>query len=278
MIDFIGLGAQKSATSWIYANLYEHPEICIPIKELHFFSRDRFANGRGWYENHFSKCASLRLRGEFSTSYLYSDVAASRMYEMYPHAKLIAVLREPVARAFSQYRNAIKAGEIGEEVSFDSYIQKEKSALEQGLYAAQIVRYIELFPRPQILILIQDDIEKDPKQFMAAIYAFLGIDSSFVSSMLYKEINTARTPRAIGVDRTMHKAAEALRGIGFDHLVHMFRKSGIPDMVRRLNTKKTKHTAVEFDRSKYTPFFSEDVQKLSEITGRDLAEEWKIPV
>ena len=50
MVDFIGIGAQKAGTSWVYACLYEHPEICAPIKEIHFFSRSRFTKGREWYD------------------------------------------------------------------------------------------------------------------------------------------------------------------------------------------------------------------------------------
>ncbi len=278
MVDFIGLGAQKSATSWIYANLYEHPQICAPVKEIHFFSRDRFSNGREWYEDHFRTCASGKLRGEFSTSYLYSDVASARIHTLYPEAKLIAVLREPVARAYSQYRNTIKAGEIQSSVSFDTYVQKEKSALDQGLYGAQIVRYIELFPKSQILILIQDDIEKDPKEFMKQIYVFLGINTTFVSSMLYKDINTARTPRAVGIDRFMHKVAESLRRVGFDHFVHAVRKTGIPDMVRLVNTRRATGEALTYDRARYVSYFSKDVAELSKIVDRDLAKEWNIPV
>ncbi|MCR4285481.1 MAG: sulfotransferase, partial [Candidatus Kaiserbacteria bacterium] len=70
MINFIGLGAQKSGTSWAYTCLYEHPEVCIPVKEIHFFSRPRYAEGKEWYEAHFKKCAEGKLRGEWSTSYL----------------------------------------------------------------------------------------------------------------------------------------------------------------------------------------------------------------
>ena len=109
-VNFIGVGAQKSGTSWIYACLYEHPEICAPIKEIHFFSRPRYEKGIAWYEKQFDRCAVEKLRGEFSTSYLYTPEAAARIHAAYPDAKIIAVLRNPIDRAYSQYRNAIKAG------------------------------------------------------------------------------------------------------------------------------------------------------------------------
>lgn len=278
MIDFIGLGAQKAGTSWVYACLYEHPEICAPVKELHFFSRSRFERGRGWYESYFKRCGEGKLKGEFSTSYLYSEETPHRIKAMYPDAKLIAILRNPVDRAFSQYRNAIKAGEIPESVSFDGYKGKEKSVLEQGLYATQLKRYMGQFPRDQLLVLVYEDITKDPKSFMKRIYAFLGVDTDFEASMLYKRINIARLPKSTKSEKYMHTVAEFLRRHGFDKMVHWVRRSGLPDMVRTINTKKAPgHLALsEAERRECTNFFREDVQELGALLERDLSLEWGI--
>jgi hypothetical protein len=266
MINFIGIGAQKSGTSWVYTCLYEHPQVCAPIKEIHFFSRPRFSEGKEWYEAHFKKCAEGKLRGEFSTSYLY------------PHAKLIAILRNPIDRAFSQYRNAIKAGEIAESVSFDTYTKGEMSALEQGRYAEQLTRYFARFKKEQVLVLIYEDIKKDPIAFMRRIYEFLEIDPTFVSSMVHDEINIARTPKHVFIDRTMHHVSETLRRIGFDRFVHLVRRSGLPDIVRSLNTKKSKETrhTTTFDRDEFRAHFTHDVSTLSQIIGRDMNQEWNI--
>ena len=93
-IDFIGLGAQRSGTSWIYACLHEHPQIFIPIKEIHFFSRERnWSKGYQWYENLFAQCPIDRKAGEFSTSYLIDQETPSRIHQQYPGTKLIVSLR-----------------------------------------------------------------------------------------------------------------------------------------------------------------------------------------
>ncbi len=274
MINFIGIGAQKSGTSWAYACLYEHPEICAPVKEIHFFSRPRFEKGQGWYEGHFSSCKEGKHKGEFSTSYLYSKDAPERIQALYPQAKIIAIIRNPVARAVSQYRNSIKSGEITEDVPFEAFAEQEKSVLEQGLYSVQLSRYYALFPKEQILVLVYEDIKKDPKAFMKRIYQFLGVDESFESSMLYSEINVARTPKAVYVDRLMHHISEFLRSTGFDKLVHFIRKTGLPDLVRSSNTKEAKEIIV--DTTALKAYFKEDVQKLSSLLGRDLVSEWDI--
>lgn len=274
MINFIGIGAQKSGTSWAYACLYEHPEICAPIKEIHFFSRPRFSEGKNWYESHFKNCDVKKLKGEFSTSYLYSKEAPERIKEMYPEVKLIAILRNPVKRAISHYGNAIKSGEISESVTFDEFSISEPSVKDQGLYSQQLSRYYELFPKYQVLVLIYEDIKKDPQAFMSQIYRFLGVSDTFMPSMLNSEINVARTPKSVGVDRMMHRISEALRAIGFDKIVHQIRKSGLPDLVRAGNTKESK--PVEIDIKALERYFSTDVKKLSELIGRDLNQEWNI--
>lgn len=276
MIDFIGIGAQRSGTSWVYACLYEHPEICAPIKEIHFFSRDRFTNGKEWYEAHFNKCDASKIAGEFSTSYLYTKGTAHKIHTLYPDAKIIAILRNPISRAFSQYGNAIKGGEIPESMSFETYYKTEKSVLEQGLYMAQLKEYIELFRKEQLCICIYDDNQTDPRSYIQSLYRFLGVSDTFSPSMLFDEINISRVPRHIIFEKIMHRMSEFLRRYGLDRLVHNIRRSGLPDFVRSINTKPKKKEVPTYDRAPLIQYFKEDVTKLSTFLGRDLVTLWKM--
>lgn len=275
MIDFIGIGAQRSGTSWVYACLYEHPEICIPIKEIHFFSRPRYENGTLWYEEHFATCGAGKRCGEFSTSYLYSDVTAERMYKHYPEVKILAILRNPITRALSQYGNAIKGGEIPESMTFTEYYTTEKSVLEQGLYAKQLSSYYKYFDPSHILTLVYEDNKKDPEAFIKNIYAFLGVSTDFVPSMLHESINVTRVPKNIALEKHMHHFSEFLRRSRLDYLVHLVRRSGLPNVVRRLNTKPAKKEEKPvFDRATLIAYFREDTTELSRMLGRDLVTEW----
>lgn len=276
MINFIGIGAQKSGTSWVYSCLYEHPEICAPIKEIHFFSRDRFSNGKAWYEDHFKKCNNGKKVGEYSTSYLYSHVAAERIRALYPDVQLLVILRNPITRAYSQYGNAIKAGEIPKTTSFEAYYKEEQSVLNQGLYAEQIERYLKQFDRAQILLLIYEDSKKDPRTFIQNIYNFLGVRTDFIPSMLEDTINISRVPTFIWPEKVMHIISEYLRKHGLDTFVHTIRKSGLPGLVRSLNTCMKKKEREEYNPQELIQFFREDVQKLSTLLGRDLHTEWNI--
>lgn len=276
MVDFIGIGAQRSGTSWTYACLYEHPEICIPIKEIHFFSRERFANGKEWYEANFKNCDAKKIKGEFSTSYLYSEETAERIHSMYPDTKIIAIIRNPISRAFSQYGNAIKGGEIPESMSFEEYYTTDASVLAQGMYTKQLERYFSLFNRSQILVLVYEDNKKDPQKFMEQIYSFLGVDSNFVPSMLHDEINISRVPKHIWIEKRMHKFSEFLRRNGLDKVVHLIRQSGLPELIRSVNTKPKKAEKPVFDREALVLHFRDDVAKLSSMLNRDLSSEWGI--
>lgn len=276
MITFIGLGAQKSGTSWVYACLYEHPEICTPIKEIHFFSRERFSEGKEWYESHFKNCKTGLKKGEFSTSYLYSKEAPGRIRALYPDAALIAILRNPIDRAYSQYTNAIKAGEIKASMTAEEYFKFEPSSLLQGKYTEQLERYYAHFPKNQVHVLIYEDSKKNPSAFIKRIYEFIGVDTTFVPSMLMREVNVARIPRTHHVDGFMHRIAESMRHRGLDRVVWMIRKLGFPDMVRALNTKAGVPKNTPKQNVELAAYFKDDVQKLSTLLGRDLAREWNI--
>jgi hypothetical protein len=276
MIHFIGIGAQRTGTSWTYACLYEHPEICAPIKEIHFFSRPRYAEGLAWYEAHFKKCKEGQRVGEFSTSYLYSEEASARIHSAYPEAKIIAILRDPIERARSQYGNAVKGGAVPESMSFEEYYTTDESVLAQGLYAQQLARYFTHFKREQVLVLIHEDAKKDPKEYIQSIYRFLGVDDTFIPSMLHETINNTRVPKNIALERRMHLFSEFLRRNGLDAFVHAVRRSGLPEMVRKVNTKPKNSQRETFDRSTFVPHFKDDVAELSRMLGRDLSTEWGI--
>ncbi len=277
MINFIGIGAQKSGTSWIYACLYEHPEVCAPVKEIHFFSRPRFSEGRQWYENHWRNCDKNLKLGEFSTSYAYSDVAAARIHTLYPDTQLLLVVRNPVERAYSQYRNAIKAGEITEDVTFAAYTESEVSCVEQGKYMNQIDRYLQYFSQEQLLVLVYEDIARDPQAFMSSIYRHIGVDDSFVPPSLQSRINIARAPKNYRIDKGMHRLAEWLRAHGLDALVHKVKRSGLPDYIRSKNTNHASPTEkAKPDTSFVASVFIDDVRQLGEYLGRDMLTEWKL--
>jgi hypothetical protein len=272
--DFLGLGAQKAGTSWIYSCLYDHPQVCVPIKEVHFFSRQRnWARGFTWYEEHFARCDPDTLAGEFSTSYLVEPGAAERIHARYPGVRLLACLRQPAERAFSNYLNDLQAGALSPRTSFQEALESHPEYLEQGAYASQLRRYLDLFARESMLILLYDDLQRDPLGFMSSIYRFLRVDDAFVPRMLHERVNAARVPRSAGADRLGRKVVTGMRRRGLDRLVWLAKRSGLPRLTYRLNSRPTalaRHELTPQHRHRLTASLKQEIDGLERLLDRDL--------
>ena len=107
--DFIGIGAMKAGTTWLYQCLSEHPEIPLPDKELNFFGdQDTWSMGFDWYEKQLE--SNKNVTGEFSVFYLVHPYVIPRIYNRYPATKLIVCLRNPIDRSFSHYLHDVRYG------------------------------------------------------------------------------------------------------------------------------------------------------------------------
>src|SRR5205809_4065633 len=181
--DFIGIGGQRTGTSWIYACLYEHPEICMPRKEINFFSRERnWDRGFSWYERVFAECPPGAIAGEFSTSYLTDPTSPARIRRRYPGVRLIVSLRHPVDRAYSNYLNDII---VPAATKFRDGLHSHSEYLESGRYAVSRTNSIS---REQLLALIFDDARRDPRTTIESTYRFLGVNPAFRPSMLTRPV------------------------------------------------------------------------------------------
>lgn len=111
-VDFLVIGAQKSGTTSLFHYLRAHPRIHIPfVKEIGFFSNERkFRKGVQWYLKHFSDAEPHQIVGEVSPQYMAHPAAPGRIHSLFPDTRLIAVLRNPIDRAHSAYRMAVRRG------------------------------------------------------------------------------------------------------------------------------------------------------------------------
>lgn len=203
--DFLIIGAQKSGTSWLRAQLGQHPDIFMVPHEVHFFDKEyNFARGVEWYASHFAG-AGTRLAGEKTPEYLWAggrpigghlpDVH-ERLHGLLPDAKLIAVLRDPVRRAVSALHHVIRHGGISPRHSMDDlllgrkrHLLADQTVLDKGLYAEQLRAYMDLFPPEQMLVLVfEEDVVAEPRAALRRTCRFLGVDPGF-------EFQNVRTPR-----------------------------------------------------------------------------------
>ncbi|MEH7385241.1 sulfotransferase domain-containing protein [Bacillus sp. JJ1521] len=196
---FLIIGAMKCGTSSLYRNLVNHPQvISASKKEVHFFDK-KFDRGLDWYLNHFplllentNENRQDLITGEASPKYLVHPDAPKRAYETLPNAKLIVLLRNPVDRAYSHYhhmarnRNELlsfeeaimkEAGQLNQQMEkvLDNYKTIPTSYLTRGIYANQLERWMQYFPREQFLILKSEDFFKDTQSTFKQVTDFLGI-------------------------------------------------------------------------------------------------------
>lgn len=181
--DFLVLGAQKGGTTSLYNYLNEHPDVKMPEKkELHFFDL-HFEEGIEQYTAFFPKNKRF-ITGDVTPEYLVHPLAPERSFTLFPNTKLIVLLRNPVSRAFSRYKNHFlsqKTTKTFEECieeclqTVDSDDFQFEHYLAYGLYAKQLKNWLKFYPKEQLLIIISEDFFENTQECMNRIYTFLNL-------------------------------------------------------------------------------------------------------
>lgn len=194
--DFVGIGAMRSASSWLYRCLVAHPEVSAPArKELHFFSDSRaYGKGIEHYAGAFGDCPLEGIAGEYTPMYMFVPETAARIRRWLPQVRIVACLRDPVERAFSQYKYSRKLqGRLSFYSTFEAAIDRDGEPVRRGLYAEQLERYYALFPPDNILILMYDDVVENPAATLRTLYEFVGVsDTSFIPPRTFERVNPSR--------------------------------------------------------------------------------------
>ena len=175
-LAFLIIGATKSATTWLQQSLQRDAHVYMPDPELHYFSR-QFSKGQDWYLSQFQGADRSRVIGEKSNSYLEAPQAAQRIKDSVPNVLLIAQLRNPVDRAYSDYCMLLRRGDVTRNI--EAYLDPRKGAQERflawGLYYQQLSRYLDLFSRDRLNLLLFEDLLNDPQTHLNAVRDFLNL-------------------------------------------------------------------------------------------------------
>ncbi|MDB6124798.1 MAG: sulfotransferase [Pedosphaera sp.] len=204
----------KSGTTSLHRYLESHPQLyLLPEKEVPYFTNEEYrARGWEWYANEFFAQAPLgKLWGKSTPQYMAhpgTGIPQKIRGEM-GQVKLIALLRNPVERAYSHYKMEVKREEekrtfikaIDETLqSADSEVDSLKRYVALGEYGRILEDYLQTFPREQLLVLFAEDLKKEPGATLKRVLNFLNVDASFVPRNLGRLYHVGGTRRRIPVD------------------------------------------------------------------------------
>lgn len=271
-VDFLGIGAQKAGTSWLHRMLGAHPQIFMAQaedKDLKFFSA-HYDYGYAWYERHFADDGGAARRGEFSTSYFYSQEAPARVRRYNPDVRLVLSLRDPVDRLVSHHRHEIRTGRLGAGVPLEVGLASNPSYVEQSMYFTQLARWLEHFPLASFHIVIFEELFRDPARALRDLYEFVGVSPSFVPSSMHEKVNEGRVPRSRLVDKGVRLSTAALRAVGAGRLVESLKKTGLEKKVKAANSRAGGALDPRLAARLHETFAAEN-EKLANLLGRDLS-------
>jgi hypothetical protein len=204
---FFIAGAQRSGTTYLYRLCEDHPQIEMaqPVKpEPKFFMTDAlFELGLDYYQKQYFKGKEgAQIQGEKSTSYMESEIAAKRISQCFPFAKIVFILRNPIDRAISNYWFSVKNGFETMPIEQAFFQERERQQnynvsqvsvspyayLQRGCYADYLATYEKYFSVDQIHIVIYEQLIRSD-QPLRDLYAFLGVETTFTPRTLHTVIN-----------------------------------------------------------------------------------------
>lgn len=190
---FLGIGAQKSGTSWLAYMIGQHPSVCMAIeKEVDYFSSEtNYSLGLDWYQSQFKFTENVTAVGEYSPNYFWSgklsDSANSnacqiphRVHSCNPQMKLILTLRNPVDRAISAYYHHIRKGRLSANVDIRNVLEMF-GIQSMGFYASHLTSWLEYFSMDDFLILVYEEDLKENCQTetLERVFQHIEVDVSF---------------------------------------------------------------------------------------------------
>lgn len=284
-VDVFIVGAAKAGTTALHTALDKHPLMFMSaVKEPNYFSAaelqlEETLNKSGLittdaeYRKLFSGAAPQQLLGEASVSYLAYPSSAERIFAYNPDAKIIISLREPVSRAISHHAMEQRLGfcKLPLETIFHNearHADFHRHYFQNGLYLERVSHFLEIFGKDQVLILLFDDLQKNPRELLQSLFSFIGISSS--ESVVYP-----------GKDN----AAKAVKN---PMLARLYQQAWIRERLKSLlpETIRQRISSVVFDYSRDSGvnpdtlqamhrYYQADVSAVASLLGIDLSG-WRI--
>jgi sulfotransferase family protein len=182
---FVVIGAMKAGTVSLSHYLAEHPDVFIgrggKFGEPNFFvAENNWPRGRDWYESLFDGAGRAAAIGECSPSYTWAHVyrgVPERMAQIVPEARLVYVVRDPIARMRSMYMHQVSAGR---ERRRPEVALADDRYLGPSRYGFQLAAFLEHFDRGQVLVVASEVLRDRPREALSAVFDHLAVDPAAV--------------------------------------------------------------------------------------------------
>lgn len=251
-LDFLCLGPQRTASSWLQQVLEFHDEICLPkgVKETMFFDK-HYAKGLAWYQWHFEDASPGTRCGEIAPTYFDSPEATSRVFDHFPELKLIVLIRNPIERTHSLYRHHLSKGRI--RCKFDEALDRFPNLISSGKYSIHCPRWESQFGRSNFLYLRQEDVSERPQAVLNEVCDFLSIARMDLPSIGNEKVNSATAPRSLLLARLFSLTSTMLRSARLYNVVNAAKRLGLKSVfsggrsVDPMSATSRKRLAEEFD-------------------------------
>lgn len=291
--SFLIIGAAKSGTTALYHYLNQHSEVFLsPIKETNFFAqkgkkvafkgpKDNVGTHSttiteiGDYHNQFINVTTEKAVGEICPSYLYCSDAPKNIKEYIPEVKIIAILREPVARAFSAWVHLTRDGR--EQLSFKDALDDELRRIKENwaeiwhykhesLYYEQLKRYYDTFPKENIRVFLYEDFKNDPVKVFSEICEFIGVDNRFIPDMSLQH-NKGGIPKNKIIWDLMNK--HNIWKTVINYIIPIRIRKKIKEKIDSINLNK-KPELDKNNRKELSIQFCDEIEKIEQLIEQDL--------
>jgi hypothetical protein len=277
-------GVTKGGTTTLWSYFREHPQARVARrKEVHFFDYEsHYARGLAYYAREFRGHAYVRGAGplaivDATPSYYLLPEVPGRIHDALPQARLIFIFRNPLDRAYSNFWMGYANGRPDD--SFDEAIKRpgNRHLLVGSFYADAVERYLRVFSREQVLLLLTDELRSNPSDVRRRCYAHAGIDPDFVpagSKPGRETQNAARVPRNLALQRRLYRwlASKPEQELVYDaegQVQH--RRDASAGWLRHLGVQAYYGlTGLNTKPAKYPPMSREAVALLREIYRSDM--------
>ena len=281
-VNALIIGAGRSGTTALYSYLKEHSSVCFSyIKEVPYFSlTEHFVKGERYYHSFFRKCGSAPIIASADTYLLMDHEAITRIHAYNPAMKIVVLLRDPVARAYSSYNYSVNFGHHKAYASFLDSMDAEKEIPREpdivrrnnlghfygSLYYEHLSKWTVVFPREQLLLLKTSDLKDHPEKISGDLCSFLGIPA-YESEI--ERTNSAAVPKNKAVERLFmdrnNFVRKLIRKLSPRPVKNMIMRSGVVEKMHAANRREKSATPLsEEEMERARQYFLEDLQLLKD--------------